>query len=111
MLAVAEGKFPFASTSDGPASSNGGYWGMIQAICDDDAPLPGAQMSSKFNLFIALCLRKTPTERATAAELLDCPLISEWKSKEKLSSTLTKAAAPNALVHFAISSAHALTHY
>jgi len=37
ILAVSEGKFPFADIG-GNASQNGGYWGMIKAICDDEAP-------------------------------------------------------------------------
>ena len=37
MLAVAEGKFPFANNI-GPSAANGGFWEMVKAICDDDAP-------------------------------------------------------------------------
>lgn len=87
MLAVAEGKFPFACHSgpgaaaniNGNANANAGFWEMVKAICDDDAPTPNLHMSSKFRSFVASCLRKNPSERLTAVELLNLPFLTESK--------------------------------
>jgi hypothetical protein len=43
---------------------------MIQAICDEDPPIPGPIYSSEFNQFIEYCLQKDPQNRWSARDLL-----------------------------------------
>lgn len=54
----------------------GGYWAMIQAICDDEPPSPGPSFSPAFNDFINNCLRKDASLRLTARQLLGSPWVT-----------------------------------
>lgn len=49
---------------------HGGYWAMIKAICDHDAPTPGPAFTPQFNAFIGSCLCKEPKDRASVDDLL-----------------------------------------
>ena len=53
----------------------GGYWAMIKAICDDPPPTPGPEFSPEFHEFIACCLKREPSERLTAQQLLETTFI------------------------------------
>lgn len=103
LLAVAKGRFPLSSKekaddsgtnsesiseSSSPAGIVGGaagYWAMIKAICDDEPPKAGPFFSKDFNDFIAACLKKDPTARSSAKQLLSTPFIENNASSLKLS--------------------------
>ena len=74
LLAVANGSFPLRIGSETPGAGqwggSNGYWGMIEAVCDNEPPTTGPEFSSEFSEFIKSCLRKNPDERGTAVELL-----------------------------------------
>jgi serine/threonine protein kinase len=50
---------------------SGGYWGMVEAVCDNEPPTTGPEFSYEFSEFIKSCLRKDPDERGTAEELVN----------------------------------------
>lgn len=89
LLAVARGRFPISlrgdnsNNSDGVIGGPGGYWAMIQAICDDDPPTAGPSCSDAFSDFIDACLRKDPAQRWTARQLANAPFITTAVSPGK----------------------------
>jgi len=48
-----------------PIGGPKGYWAMIQAVCDEEPPMPGPKFSKDFNDFIYNCLQKQPDDRMT----------------------------------------------
>lgn len=108
LLAVAKGRFPLSSkesrsndsgtgsdTFSGESSPDrpaggvvggaAGYWAMIKAICDDEPPKAGPFFSKEFNEFIAACLKKDPSARSSAKQLLTTPFIEQNASSLKMS--------------------------
>lgn len=82
ILTLANGKFPFDGRS---TTAEGGYWGMMNAICDLPPPLPDSSLfSESFINFIDRCLQKKDESRATADELLQSPFISNWLRRLEL---------------------------
>lgn len=63
MMAVCWGRYPLDS-------NEGGYWGLMKCIHDDDPPALGPPFSENLCSLIDLCLRKKAEERATASQLL-----------------------------------------
>jgi serine/threonine protein kinase len=76
LLAVANGSFPLKmGDGEGGGGQNwggsGGYWGMVEAVCDNEPPTTGPEFSFEFSEFIKSTLRKSPDDRGTAEELLN----------------------------------------
>lgn len=64
ILTVANGGFPLPESEQG-------FWGLMNAICDGEAPSAGPEFSSVFNDFVASCLKKAPEARGRPSELLE----------------------------------------
>lgn len=58
---------------------------MIKAICDDEPPKAGPFFSKEFNEFIAVCLKKDPTARSSAKQLLTTAFIENNAASLKMS--------------------------
>ena len=72
ILTTALGRFPL--------DTDGGYWGLLNMLQDESVPLPSPppdRFSPQFIDFIALCLKRDPAQRPTAAELTRHPWITK----------------------------------
>ena len=76
LLAVCWGRYPL--------NAEGGYWGLMKAIADDDPPAPGPRFSEELSALVAACLKKDPAERLTAAQLLKSPFVCGAAGAAKL---------------------------
>jgi len=64
-----------------------GYWALLKSIRDEPAPrLPAsAAWSAEFRAFLQLCLRKDPSQRATAVELVTHDFFHTGRQRHSLS--------------------------
>lgn len=69
LLAVCWGRYPLEN-------AEGGYWGLMKCISDDEPPTPGPAFSEGLCNLVDACLRKDPNERLTALQLLKLPFIT-----------------------------------
>ena len=69
LLAVCWGRYPLDNVE-------GGYWGLMKCISDDDPPTPGPPFSEGLCNLVDSCLKKDPNERLNAIQLLKLPFIT-----------------------------------
>jgi serine/threonine protein kinase len=64
----------FCATGAMPFSSaKGGYWGLINEICEGEPPKLPPSFSPELRSLVDVCLQKDPARRWTAARLLEHP--------------------------------------
>eukprot|EP00466_Bigelowiella_natans_P020114 jgi/Bigna1/52477/estExt_Genewise1Plus.C_80138 len=95
ILSLATGKPPYEAKD---------YWEMLDQITEHDGPSIPENMSNDFKDFLGKCLRKNPSERATAAELLEHPFLS--KAQHQSISTMAAKNRDSTVIETALTRLH-----
>jgi len=85
LIEAALGKYPYPN-------SDGKFYQLLDTIIEDPVPELPDRFSPEFKDFISLCLKKNPSERPQAQELMEHPFVtkqdnvdlSAWLKKNKL---------------------------
>jgi mitogen-activated protein kinase kinase 1 len=81
LLECALGQFPYQP----PGEDEGflSFYALLSTIVEEPPPVaPADKFSSEFCSFISACIQKEPSERLSAAELLNHPFLQKYSEQE-----------------------------
>ncbi|CAM6009425.1 unnamed protein product [Sphagnum balticum] len=81
LLECALGRFPYQPPGEDEGFLN--FYELLSTIVEEPPPVaPADKFSSEFCSFISACIQKEPSERLSAAELLNHPFLQKYSEQE-----------------------------